>query len=217
MTLPTTLYLVRHGITVWNEEKRMQGQEDSPLSEQGVRQAEALASRMRDFKIDVIYASPSGRAYDTARIVRGDRGNKIIKRDDLKEIALGSWEGRKLSEIKKSEPERHHSFWEKPHLYEARGGETFFDLKKRAIPFVEEVTAKHPSEKILIVSHTTIIKTILSRFDGRTIENFWIKPIISPASLSIVEMRGGKGEIKGYGDISHYDKSAGGSDYEGKY
>ncbi len=195
----------------------MQGRQDSPLSEQGVKQAEALSGRMRDFRIDVIYSSSSGRAYNTARIVRGDRDMKILKRNDIKEIDVGEWEGRKLTEIKKCEPERHRFFWEKPHLYESRDGETFFDIKKRAEPFVEEVVAKHPSKNILIVSHTTIIKTILSQFDGRPIEKFWDEPYILPASLSIVEMNGGKGEVKLYGDISHYDKEPGRSDSGGKY
>lgn len=61
----TKLYLTRHGETEWNEKGIIQGWGDSPLTALGIKQAEWLRDRMKDIHIDVIYASPIGRAYNT--------------------------------------------------------------------------------------------------------------------------------------------------------
>ena len=63
------LILIRHGETQWNRERRMQGHSDSPLSEVGLRQAQALAQRMKNFEFHALYCSDSGRAHHTARAV----------------------------------------------------------------------------------------------------------------------------------------------------
>lgn len=89
----TKVYLTRHGETEWNEKGIMQGWGDSPLTELGKNQAKWLGERIRDLHIDVIYASPIGRAFNTAEIIRGDREIPLIAYDGLKEIKIGGWEG----------------------------------------------------------------------------------------------------------------------------
>ncbi|EQB85893.1 hypothetical protein M918_16965 [Clostridium sp. BL8] len=77
----TRLYITRHGETLWNTEGRMQGWNDSPLTDLGIKQAEWLRDRIQDEKIDAIYSSPSNRAFKTAEIVRGGREIEIIKHE----------------------------------------------------------------------------------------------------------------------------------------
>ncbi len=81
----TKLYITRHGETLWNTEGRMQGWNDSPLTDLGIKQAEWLRERIKDLKIDVIYSSPSGRAYNTAEIIKGNRELQVIKHDGYRE------------------------------------------------------------------------------------------------------------------------------------
>jgi len=81
--LQTTLYLARHGETLWNVEGRLQGHLDSPLTEVGKRQAGWLRRSLESIPFDAIYTSPSGRAYHTAEILRGDRNVDIITCDSL--------------------------------------------------------------------------------------------------------------------------------------
>ena len=65
----TRVYLSRHGQTEWNVQKRMQGHNNSNLTELGIEQALALAERMRDVQIDIAYSSSSQRAVNTTKIV----------------------------------------------------------------------------------------------------------------------------------------------------
>lgn len=92
----TRLLITRHGETQWNTEKRMQGRSDSPLTAHGIWQAQQLARRLKDEKIDAIYSSPTPRAARTAEILKGSRGLQVRLLDDLMEINLGDWEGRKF-------------------------------------------------------------------------------------------------------------------------
>src|SRR6187397_119767 len=100
-----TIFLVRHGETEWNRARRYQGWSDSPLTPLGVAQAEAIGRRLSavpEAAAADIVASPIGRARRTAEIIAECLGhNPPLRLDDrLREISLGSWDGRDRREIK---------------------------------------------------------------------------------------------------------------------
>jgi broad specificity phosphatase PhoE len=93
-----TIFLVRHGETEWNRARRYQGWSDSPLTEDGIAQAEAIGRRLRTLSEAAgaeIVASPIGRARRTAEIIARCLGHTAALRFDerLREISLGSWDG----------------------------------------------------------------------------------------------------------------------------
>src|SRR5581483_4286464 len=100
--METSLILIRHAETVWNREGRMQGSLDSPLSETGTQQAEALGRRFRDLKFDALYASDALRCVRTARIAMD--GAPLRTKAEFRERALGAWEGRVWKEIAEADP-----------------------------------------------------------------------------------------------------------------
>ena len=71
-------FLARHGETVWNRERKYQGQSDVPLTDEGRIQAKSLSERLKDEKIDVIYASDLGRTMETAEIIAEHHGRKVV-------------------------------------------------------------------------------------------------------------------------------------------
>ena len=83
------IYLTRHGSTLWNLEKRLQGSNDSELTDEGIFQAKLLAKRIKDLNISKIYTSPIKRAYRTAEIIKGDMDIDVICKDGFKEISFG--------------------------------------------------------------------------------------------------------------------------------
>ena len=90
------IYLLRHGETEWNSAGRFQGKLDSPLTERGIRQAEAcgrsLATRVG--RIDSIFASPLGRTRQTTSIVRSFGSYPQTKWESrIEEVSVGSWDG----------------------------------------------------------------------------------------------------------------------------
>lgn len=96
------LYVVRHGQTEWNIEKRFQGQKDSPLSKLGKRQAKAAAIFLADARIERLYASPLGRAWTTAAAISESTGRERHSDDRLMECGFGICEGMTLAEIERT-------------------------------------------------------------------------------------------------------------------
>lgn len=181
----TKLYLTRHGETEWNDKGIMQGWGDSPLTDLGVRQAEWLRDRMKDTHIDVIYASPIGRAYNTAKIVKGERNIPLKAHDGLKEIRIGGWEGLNQEEMKSLSEENYYNFWNIPSKYIPTGnGENFYEVKERAFKAINEILEKEKGKNILIVTHTITLKSYLCELEKRDIDTLWDPPFIKQTSLT---------------------------------
>lgn len=203
--MKTTLYLTRHGQTEWNIEQRLQGHRDSPLTELGLQHAAWLSESMSGISLDAIYASSSPRTLRTAQILRRDRMIDIVPEDALKEISMGSWEGRRNSDIEAHSPDDHFDFWNNPHQYEpTNGGESYHDLQRRVILKVQDIIASNEGKTILIVTHAATLKVIMAFFEGRELANLWLPPNVHSTALCKVVCEGDEKTVELYGDTSHY-------------
>ncbi|MFD2444746.1 histidine phosphatase family protein [Bacillus sp. CGMCC 1.16607] len=197
------LYITRHGETVWNTQKRMQGWSDSDLTENGIRNALSLGERLKDIDFTAIYSSPSDRTKKTADLIKGERDISILLDKDLREIHMGEWEGQTVSFIEKNFPNEHYSFWNTPHLYKTETGESFDELRNRVNNFLNRLQEMYTSGNILIVTHAVVIKTILAIFKDYPTEKLWTPPFIHDTSLTNVELIGEKKNFIIEGDLSH--------------
>jgi len=197
------LYITRHGETIWNTEKRMQGWQDSNLTEKGKKNAESLGERLKDIEFEAIYSSPSGRTKNTTELVKGDREIPIIFDDQLREMNLGNFEGQTMDSIRETNPIEIDRFWNAPELFVPVGGETFIDVRERALKILGRIKNNHLTGNILIVTHSVMIKTLFSIFNHSPIEKLWDPPFIHDTSLTIVEMNDDEYKIVLEGDISH--------------
>ena len=92
------LYLVRHGLTEFNVQERIQGLCDSDLTEKGRAEAAKLAKALAEIDFKEIYASMLGRTIQTAEIIKGSRRLPVQSLPELNEMGIGIWEGRTLTE-----------------------------------------------------------------------------------------------------------------------
>ena len=97
------IYIVRHGETKWNKEKRLQGSTDILLSEAGRDLAIKTGQALMNTRIDKIYSSPLKRAYETAQLIRNGREIELIKDDRIRELNFGSFEGKSYTELIESD------------------------------------------------------------------------------------------------------------------
>lgn len=200
----TTLYITRHGETEWNTEGRMQGWNDSPLTNLGINQAYWLYERLKEMDFHAIYSSPAGRAYKTAEILKGGRDIEIIAHDALKEMNLSEWEGLDQNQIKKKDEEQFYNYWKAPQLYKSMGGEDFVELQHRVTSGIREIVENHKDETILIVTHTMALKALMASLRNKPISTMWDPPFIKQTSLTIIEIDDDKIKIKMYADDSHH-------------
>lgn len=210
----TTLYLTRHGETIWNTEKRMQGWNDSPLTELGVKQAEWLGERLQKEEIDIIYSSPSGRAFKTAEIVKGTKNVQIIPRDNLREINMGDLEGKSQEYLVREYESEIYNFWNAPSLYVPNNGETFKEVQDRVVEEIMNIVNENKGKTILVVTHTVVLKCFMAYVNNKPIDKIWDPPYTHQTSLTKIEIEDRHMKVIMHADISHHkevkDRDAGG-------
>lgn len=188
------LYLVRHGETKWNREKRYYGSSDIPLNERGKQQAEQVARLLEEVSFDRIYTSPLLRAKQTTFLIQQQNKQiektKIIETKLLSEQSLGIFEGYTYHELKQKFPKELQK-WNQNWKAGIPEGESFFELYERVLTFCQEVLElegigreqgmiqrkkmNQQQEKILLVSHEAVFKCLcilLLKMKADSIWNF---------------------------------------------
>ena len=152
----TTLYLARHGETVDNVNRIMQGQTQGRLTRNGIRQAEELRDSMAQACLDAVVASDLRRAVDTAAIIAEPHGLPVTTTPLLRERDWGSFTGRYIPELK-DEP------W-------PDDIETLDQLKARAAAFLDLMRREHAGQTVLAVGHGIINKAIQAVLYGKPMQ-----------------------------------------------
>ena len=201
------LYILRHGESEGNKDKKFRGRSDFPLTERGKRQAEEAAGFLDDKEISIVYSSPLIRAYDTAKIAVRKKNLDVIKDEDFNNIFLGSWEGRPKIEIEKNFPEEWRIWTSAPESLSVGGMETLEAVQKRSVRRVNEIFEEKKERNVLIVSHRAVIKPLIAGLIGIEKPFFW-KLHIDTAALSVLEKSDNeRGWMLKNLNINHYLKS----------
>ena len=149
-----SIFLVRHGQTLFNEQQRLQGHCNSDLTTLGQQQAAviglSLEKKLANKRQWTIYASPLGRAMQTAQIIAQQVGidsSEIVQDLRLKEFCLGDWEQAYIPDIKMKHPR----LYEQPDWYlMAPNVESYYTVKDRIEDFLADVAVP---ENVIVVSH----------------------------------------------------------------
>jgi probable phosphoglycerate mutase len=153
------LYMLRHGETAWNTERRMQGTRNSDLTERGRAQAHAMGRALkvelaREPGPTIFLRSPLGRVRETSEIIGRELGLDPGQwRDDarLAELSYGDWEGLTWAEIDVTRPNALADWRADPHGFMPPGGESHLDLRRRSAAVLADVAASRT--RTVIVSH----------------------------------------------------------------
>jgi probable phosphoglycerate mutase len=191
----TTILLARHGETDWNSERRWQGHADRPLNDIGREQARELAETLADRAIDVIYSSDLVRAHETALIV-GTRLRLPVEVDTgLREVDVGDWAGRLLTEIEAVDPEGFRR-WQQGHKA-WNGGESYEEMGERVVAAVLRLAERHPGQTVLIVSHGGSIRACRANAAGLDYAASRVAAVGSMANCEVAELHVADGRLAG--------------------
>ena len=154
------------------------------LAPDGVEQARRVAERLAGLgRVRAVYASPMERAVETAAPIARSCGLRVRKNAGLIECDFGRWTGRKLKTLSKrpewTTVQRHPSGFRFP------GGESFAEMQARALDAVSAITARHPGETVVAVSHADVIKAVAAAAAGTPLDLFQ-RIVISPCSISAI-------------------------------
>jgi uncharacterized phosphatase len=201
MESQTTIYLVRHGETDWNVQRKYQGSTDVPLNAVGREQATILGAWLAEdasrFPGTAIVSSPLSRAFVTAQAIAAARGiptGAIVPDPDVQERSYGVAEGYTLEEREARWPD---ADWEGLEPWEA--------VAKRAMRALGKVLAARPGEATFVVCHGGLINAILAELSGGEIGTG--KTTILNTSITTIRHDGSSDRwaIVAYNEIPHLD------------
>ncbi len=200
------IFLMRHGQTVWNLEKRFQGSGDSPLTEEGQQQTMLVAKRLQKSDIRAIYSSPKKRAIETATPISRLLSLPIHQHPGLGEISLGKWEGKTYEEIKTQYPLEYQAFFHDPASFSGvDGGESLLQVRDRAVKALEGITLSHSKDSVLVISHAITIRLLLTYYMKTSIKELWKVADITQTSLSQIVFSGLNRQVTMSGNSDHLD------------
>lgn len=201
------LYIVRHGETPWNKERKLQGQVDIPLNEFGRTLARKTAKGLSAISFDVCYSSPLARARETAELILDGRHTPIIEDKRIIEMSFGSYEGKCCSKSGWELPEEFHRFFDGPERYTAPpGGEDFAEVKRRTGEFLQEICQKEEYQdcNILITTHGAALAGLLNNIKDKPISEYWGIGVHKNCAVTEVQVRNGIPRILSE-NVTYYD------------
>ena len=168
------LYILRHGRTEWNKDRKLQGQTDIPLDEEGRKMAIDAGRKCLDVHFDICFSSPLIRAHETAQLFLEGRDVPIIKDERLREMSFGTYEGEKDVFTKPECPVRN-LFLNPAEYYPDGGAESIEQLKERTGIFLEEKVKPllADGKDVLIVGHGAMNCSIINNLRQADKAHFW--------------------------------------------
>lgn len=186
---PTTLVLVRHGVTAHTVDKRFSGglaSSNPGLSDDGRDQVRSTAAWLAPIaeRVDAVVASPVRRTAESAAIVGELLGRPVVEEPGFAEMEFGHWDGLTFGEV----AERHRDeldAWLGSLDAAPRGGESFRSVERRVLDGLQRVLDAHAGRTVVVVSHVTPIKTLVAQAMGAPLDSVF-RMELSPASVTVV-------------------------------
>lgn len=196
----TTIILVRHAETEWNNKKRIQGgASDIPLNAYGIKQAEGIAEKLQDKDIKAIFSSPLDRAMTTAKLIASKHSLEVVPEPNLREIEAGEFEGITFTELGKKFSQVLVNGAPDEELPRLPGGESLFDLQKRAFAIIKNILSGYEGETIIVVTHYFVILSIICAVLGLPLTKIGSFQL-NTASVHRLEQKEGWLRLAGYNE-----------------
>ncbi|GAA5150866.1 bifunctional RNase H/acid phosphatase [Nocardioides marinquilinus] len=186
---PTTLVVLRHGVTTHTTAKRFSGGlggDNPPLSDEGREQIRGAAEWLAPLagQVAAVVASPVRRTRESGEIVAERLGVPLVEEPGFAEMEFGHWDGLGIDEVR----ERHGAeleAWLGSVDVAPEGGESFRVVQDRVLAGLERVLADHAGRTVVVVSHVTPIKTVVAHALGAPLDSLF-RMELTPASVTVV-------------------------------
>ena len=179
------LYLIRHGRTDWNDDRRIMGVGPVPLNEEGRNTVRQLAEALAGDEIPVIYTSTVVRAMETAEILASEWGARIVPEPGLNESPYERWVGKRYSEL--SNDRNFQLYSSKPSASKFSSNEGMLGVQERALGAVERIVNETDGGRAAAVSHSDVIKPVVAHLLGMEIDSMHRISIANASATLVVQ------------------------------
>ncbi|MFO0922240.1 MAG: histidine phosphatase family protein [Pirellulales bacterium] len=165
--------LIRPGSTAFDEQGRIKGAMDMPLSEVGSNQVIKTAEEIADFRVDMVYSAPCESAQQTAAEVAKRCRSKWKVVDTLRNLNHGLWEGKLIDEVRRQQPKVYRQVQEHPESICPPGGETIEDAKTRVKKTLDKWAKKHDAGLVALVIPEPLASVVKELLGSDEIGDLW--------------------------------------------
>jgi|YNPBryBLVA2012_1023415.scaffolds.fasta_scaffold03452_4 probable phosphoglycerate mutase len=203
-----SLTLVRHGESLWNALRIIQGHLDSPLSETGRMQARALAAALRGEERGAVFSSDLSRAMETARLALGG-AEGVIAEERLREQCFGRWQGLSPEDVRRSFPDEWSRYRADPLTARPGGGECVLDLRERVAGLLAEWHERLDGARVLVFTHGGVVRAAVMAALGLPLVPWW-RLRVPNASVTSLEFGADGARLICFGSVGHLGEAAAG-------
>jgi probable phosphoglycerate mutase len=197
----TELILIRHGETEWNADGRLMNQLDSPLSSNGLRQADLLAARLARMPFDALYSSDLGRAVTTADCIARKCGKVATALPHLQERHTGVFAGHTWDELEQLYPQQL-ALFRSDDDYAPPGGESRSEFHRRTLDCLSRLAQDYGGGRIVAVAHGGTLGVVFRHTVGIPIGSPNPARVLN-GSINVFEIREDAWRLRTWGDVSH--------------
>lgn len=195
------MFVARHGETDWNRERRWQGHRGPGLNQTGEAQAAALAGRLEQIGVDIVYTSDLPRAVQTANVVAERLGLPVEQDPAFREVDVGEWAGLTREEVAERDPEGFRRWSEGGAGWQ--DGESYEDMHARVVAAYERVCALHADARVLIVAHGGTVRALTAHAVGLGLHDRRRIDGVRNCSLTALEHRPEWNRLVKFNDDGH--------------
>jgi probable phosphoglycerate mutase len=196
------LLAARHGETAWNLEGREMGHLDSPLTERGLEQAEALARRLAELRIELVYSSDLGRAKRTGEVIAATCQVELRVDPALRERNMGIFQGLTKTEMLERYPVERKAYEMGGFDYVIPEGESARQRTERSVRALTEIAERHEPGRVAVVTHAGFLLGFVEHVLGVEPGESW-RFRRHNGSLSIFEHDDARWRLETWNDTSH--------------
>lgn len=202
----TRILLTRHGHVEGIRPARFRGRAELPLTDQGLRQAEALARRIAGgWKPAAVFTSPLQRCVVTGGKIATTCGVTAESRAGLGDIDYGSWQMRTHDEIAAASPEAFRQWKSTPQYTRFPGGESLQDVAARTTDVLREMLTRYPAQTVVLVGHDSVNRVLLMQLLDMPLSAYG-RLVQDPCTLNEIEVSAaGEVHVQRINDTSHLD------------
>ena len=214
---PTTVILVRHGVTDHTVEKRFSGglaSANPGLSDEGREQARAVGAWLAPLadSVGAVVASPVRRTLETAEIVAAMLEQNVEVEHGFAEMEFGDWDGKTFLEVAEEHPEDLDAWLGSLDVPPGGRGESFRVVEKRVLDGLQRLLDEHGGKTVVVVTHVTPIKTLVAHTVEAPLSAVF-RMELSPASVTVLSFfRGGKDGTEDRASLRMYNALPPGND-----
>ncbi|HYD63289.1 MAG TPA: histidine phosphatase family protein [Noviherbaspirillum sp.] len=164
----TRICITRHGETDWNKRGILQGWLDVPVNDLGLRQASEMAARFAGAGFDAVWTSPLVRASQTAEIIASALQLPApSSHEGLKERNFGAIQGIPKNELAELNPALLEQILRRNPAADFVGGESMDEFADRVMAALDEIGARHPGERVLVITHGWVMDVVARHVGGQ--------------------------------------------------